>query len=201
MTPADLLERLDEDGFLILPGYLEQGRFGSTGLLHTLQATFYPALAEIANHWRARFDLPGRYPEQLLQFQAQCRDAGQHSDPSCFTRLNPQDYLPLRHRGADALAFPLQMVALLSAPGEDFSGGELVLTEQRPRMQSRPVVVPLRRGDIAILPSQRRPVAGGNGYYPATTRQAVSRVRSGQRLGLELYFHLSGASPGAPQPA
>jgi len=201
MTPADLLERLDKDGFLILPGYLENGRFGSSGLLHTLQATFYPVLAEVANQWRARFDLPGRYPDQFLEFQAQCRAAGQHSDPSRFTRLDQHDYLPLQHRGADTLAFPLQLSALLSAPGEDFSGGELLLTEQRPRMQSRPVVVPLCRGDIAVFPSQRRPVAGGNGYYPVTTRQAVSRVRGGQRLGLELYFHLNSTSPDAPRPA
>lgn len=201
MTPPDLLERLDEDGFLILPGYLENGQFGSSGLLHTLQATFYPLLAEVANQWRARFDQPGRYPEQFQQFQAQCRAAGQRHDPSHFTRLGEQDYLPLRHRGADMQAFPLQLSALLSSPGEDFSGGELLLTEQRPRMQSRPMVVPLRRGDIALFPCQRRPVAGGNGYYPVTTRQAVSRVRGGQRLGLEVYFHLSAASPSDPRQA
>jgi len=189
MTPADLRERLEEDGFVVLPGDLHGAHFGSSGVLQTLQATFYPALADIANQWRARFGLPGRYPAQLTQFQAQCQDAGQSHDPSRFTRLGEQDYLPLRHRGADALVFPLQMVALLSTPGEDFSGGELLLSEQRPRLQSRPVVVPLRRGDIALFPSHRRPVAGRNGDYPVTTRHAVSPVRSGQRLGLELYFH------------
>ncbi|MFJ4375245.1 2OG-Fe(II) oxygenase [Pseudomonas japonica] len=194
MMPADLLERLDEDGFILLPGYLRDAHFGSWGLLRTLQATFYPALAEVANHWRARLDQPGRYPRQFSEFQAQCRAAGQAFDPSRFTRLGEQDYLALRHRGADTLAFPLQMAALFCAPGEDFSGGELLLSEQRPRMQSRPVVVPLRRGDIAVFPSHRRPVAGGNGYYPITTRHAVSRVRGGQRLGLDLYFHLVGTA-------
>ena len=87
-------------------------------------------------------------------------------------------------------AFPLHLCALFSRPGDDFSGGELLLTEQRPRMQSRPRVVPLRQGDIAIIPSAQRPVSGARGYYRVATRHGISRVQHGERRGLELFFDL-----------
>lgn len=184
MMPAELAERLERDGYVLFPGYLEARQFGSCGLLQTLKATFYPPLASIANHWSDSH----RYPERLADFHAQCRAAGQQQDLSRFTRLRATEHLPLRQC---VTAFPLQLCGLLSRPGEDFSGGELLLTEQRPRQQSRPIVVPLRLGDIAIIPGGRRPVSGRQGHYPVSTRHAISRVRSGERLGLEVFFQLS----------
>lgn len=181
MMLAEMLEHLERDGYLLLPGYLHASQFGSCGLLQTLKTTFYPALAQIANHWCGE----DRYPSQFADFHARCREAGRHDDPSRFTRLGAQQYLPLR-QSLDA--FPLHLCALFSRPGEDFSGGELLLTEQRPRLQSRPIVVPLGLGDIAIIPSGRRPVAGSKRHYQVGTRTAVSRVHGGERRGLELFF-------------
>lgn len=177
MTLADMLEGLERDGYLLIPDYLDPDQFGSSGLLHTLKATFYPPLARVANHWCGQ----DRYPPRLEDWHAGCREAGRHHDPSGFTRL--RGHLPLQQSPG---AFPLHLCALLSTPGRDFSGGELLLTEQRPRLQSRPIVVPLRQGDIAIIPGGRRPVQ----HYQVTTRHAISQVRSGERLGLALYFDL-----------
>lgn len=179
MTLADMLAGLERDGYLLLPGYLDADRFGSCGLLNTLKTTFYPPLARIANHWSEQ----EAYPPQLAALQARCREAGRALDPSRYTHLREQEHQPLRQ---SPTAFPLLLCALLCTPGKDFSGGDLLLTEHRPRLQSRPIVVPLRRGDIAIIPAGRRPVR----HSRVTTRHAISRVRSGERLGLELFFDL-----------
>ena len=105
-----------------------------------------------------------------------------------LSRLREQDHHAL-HRGAeDADAFPLQLVALLSEPGIDFTGGEFVMVEQRPRMQSRPIVLPLKRGDVAIIPTGPRPFKGSAGHYRVTMKHAISRVRSGERFGLECLY-------------
>ena len=105
--------------------------------------------------------------------------------PPCLNRLRQDGFLPLRHAADDA-AFPFGLIALLSETGQDFTGGEFVMTEQRPRQQSRPMVLPLQRGDAAVIAVAHRPVHGANGDYRATLRHAVSRVRSGERVGLSL---------------
>lgn len=111
--------------------------------------------------------------------------------PASLSRLGRDDCQPLRH-APDEAGFPFYLVALLSAPGRDFSGGEFVMTEQRPRQQSRPMVLPLARGDAALIAALHRPVRGANGDYRATLRHAISRVRGGVRVGLSL--PLSGPS-------
>ncbi|MNX98528.1 hypothetical protein D3C86_1309420 [compost metagenome] len=117
------------------------------------------------------------------------RNAGQTRPLSAIQRLGQDDYQPLtQHADGDAV-FPLQLVALLSDPDTAFTGGEFVMTEQRPRMQSRPMVLPLRCGDAAVIAVSHRPVRGVNNVYRVTARQAISRVRAGQRVGLELLLH------------
>ena len=108
---------------------------------------------------------------------------------SHLSRLGVEDYLPLHQRNAGGQVFPMQVVALLSEPGKDFDGGEFVMTEQRPRMQSRPMVLPLGLGDAAIIGTAERPFKGTRGHYRVNLKHAVSRVRSGERVGLELTFH------------
>lgn len=153
------------------------------------QATLYEALVPIANRWAETRDLMQRYPACLAEYQAQHRNAGHEPGRPSLLRLRENDYLAL-HVGAQTEEdFPLQLVGLLSRPGQDFTGGEFVMTEQRPRIQSRPMVLPWHQGDIAIIASGQRPFRGTRGYYSVTLRHAVSRVRSGERVGLDLRFH------------
>ncbi|MGO3741399.1 2OG-Fe(II) oxygenase [Kerstersia sp.] len=157
--------------------------------LRSWRAHCYAHLAGIANRWNAALGVARRYPPAWEAFQLEVRRAGPQRQPSYASLLAQDDYMALRHGDLDSQAFPIQMFVLLSEPGRDFSGGEFVMTEQRPRMQSRPMVVPLGLGDIAFITAAQRPVAGKQGNYRATLRQAVSRVRAGERIGLELYFH------------
>jgi hypothetical protein len=130
-----------------------------------------------------------RYPDTHEAFLARCHEAGQMRPTPLLLQYGAGDYNCLHQDLYGDLAFPLQVAFLLSAPGEDFEGGEFVLTEQRPRMQSRVQVVPLRRGDGVVFAVSARPVKGTRGIYRVTMRHGVSRVRSGQRHTLGIIFH------------
>lgn len=154
-----------------------------------LRARLYRHLVPVANRWNEILDDTYRFPAGLDAFLAHNRQAGQSHPQSYGSRLATDDFLALHQRSDGARVFPLQLVALLSEPGADFRGGEFVMTEQRPRMQSRPIVVPLRRGDVAIIGTAQRPFRGTHGHYRVNLRHAISRVREGQRIGVELAFH------------
>lgn len=150
---------------------------------------FYRALAPVANRWNEALGAAYRYPAELDAFAEQQRAAGQTRAQSYASRLRAGDFLALHQRSEGEPVFPLQVVALLSEPGNDFAGGEFVMTEQRPRMQSRPMVVPLGLGDAAIIGTAQRPFEGANGVYRVNLKHAISRVREGERVGIELAFH------------
>ncbi|HET7673943.1 MAG TPA: 2OG-Fe(II) oxygenase [Gammaproteobacteria bacterium] len=154
-----------------------------------LRTAFYQRLAPIANRWNEMLDSNERYLAEFKDFQRQCRDAGQSRPLSAISRLREADYQTLHHNADGDCIFPLQLILLLSEPEHDFTGGEFVMTEQRPRMQSRPIVLPLRQGDAAIIPVAHRPCKGSNGHYRVRLKHAISRVRSGERIDVELLFH------------
>ncbi|MFC4765442.1 2OG-Fe(II) oxygenase [Dyella koreensis] len=149
----------------------------------------YRHLAPVANRWNETLGIGYRYPDALDAFLALNHQMGQRRQRSNLSRLREHDYQALHQQTEGEHIFPLQLVVLLSTPGEDFSGGEFVMTEQRPRMQSRPMVLPLKLGDAAIITTAQRPCKGSKGYYRVSLKHAISRVRSGERLGLELWFH------------
>jgi hypothetical protein len=154
-----------------------------------LRAAFYPPLAEIANAWRRILGQPGVFPPALPAFLEQCHAAGQTRPTPLMLRYGPDDFNCLHQDLYGDLVFPLQVVILLSDPGHDFTGGEFLLVEQRPRAQSRGEIVPLGLGDAAIFPVHHRPARGTKGPYRLTMRHGVSRVRSGDRQTLGLIFH------------
>ena len=158
-------------------------------LVAALRASLYARLAPFANGWNERMKSEVRYPDKHEDFVARCHAGGQLRPTPLLLRYGPDDYNCLHQDLYGEHVFPLQAVALLSAPGADFSGGELVLTEQRPRMQSRAEVVPLRQGDATIFAVNQRPVEGSRGAYRVNTRHGVSRVISGQRHTLGVIFH------------
>lgn len=174
-----------------VPGSGTQYGFGDDlpAPLAAWRDALYPALAVIANRWQQRLGLADRFPPTFAAFHQRNRQAGQHRPQSHLSRLGTDDYLALHQRVDGTQVFPLQVVGLLSAPGQDFQGGEFVMTEQRPRMQSRPMVLPLRLGDLAIIGTAERPFRGASGDYRVNLRHAISRVRAGERIGLELSFH------------
>ncbi|KLD64796.1 2OG-Fe(II) oxygenase [Dyella japonica] len=154
-----------------------------------LRVALYPQLAPLANQWNARMGIDVQYPATHEAFLARCHDAGQTRPTPLLLKYGPGDYNCLHQDLYGEHVFPLQVAILLSEPGRDFAGGEFVLTEQRPRMQSRVEVVPLRQGDAVIFAVNQRPVAGTRGSYRVTMRHGVSRVRSGQRHTLGVIFH------------
>ena len=154
-----------------------------------LRTALYPALADMANRWNESTGSDLRYPATLDRFLACCHDAGQCRPTPLLLRYGPGDYNCLHQDLYGEQVFPLQATVLLSVPGRDFSGGEFVLTEQRPRMQSRVEVVPLAQGDAVIFPVRHRPVQGAGGRYRVTMRHGVSRLRSGHRHTLGIIFH------------
>ena len=154
-----------------------------------LRSALYPPLGAIANEWNARMGLDTRYPPRHADFLARCHKAGQQRPTPLLLQYGPGDYNCLHQDLYGDLAFPLQATILLSEPGRDFTGGEFVITEQRPRMQSRAEVVPLRQGDAVIFAVHHRPVRGTRGDYRVNLRHGVSRIRSGQRHTVGIIFH------------
>jgi uncharacterized protein len=154
-----------------------------------LRAALYPPLAEIANRWNEAMGQTGRYPGGHAAYLKRCHDAGQTKPTPLLLQYGPGDYNCLHQDLYGEHVFLLQVAFLLSRPGDDFTGGEFVLTEQRPRMQSRAEVVPLRQGEGVIFPVHHRPVQGTRGTYRVTMRHGVSRLRSGRRHTAGIIFH------------
>lgn len=162
---------------------------GMPAPLEPWRAALYRRLVAVANRWNETLGVADRYPAELEEFLRHNRQAGQMRAQSHLSRLGAEDHVALYQCNDGAQVFPLQVVALLSEPGTDFQGGEFVMTERRPRMQSRPMVLPLGLGDAAIIATAQRPFEGARGYYRVGTKHAISRVREGERIGLELSFH------------
>jgi hypothetical protein len=154
-----------------------------------IRQALYPHLAPIANRWNAAMGIDLRYPPTHADFIAQCHAAGQSRPTPLILRYGRGDYNCLHQDLYGALAFPLQLAILLSSPGQDFTGGEFVLTEQRPRQQSRPMVVPLQKGDAVLFAVHHRPVQGTRGTYRVNLRHGVSRLAGGRRHTLGIIFH------------
>jgi len=154
-----------------------------------LRAALYPPLAAIANRWNAAMGIAVRYPDAHATFLRRCHDAGQSRPTPLLLRYGAGDYNCLHQDIYGERVFPLQVAFLLSRPGDDFTGGEFVLTEQRPRMQSRAEVVPLMQGQGVIFPVHHRPVQGTRGVYRVNMRHGVSRLRGGSRHTLGIIFH------------
>ncbi len=155
----------------------------------SLRGAAYPLLAPLANRWNAAMGIDVRYPATHAEFLARCHAAGQSRPTPLLLQYAAGDYNCLHQDLYGEQVFPLQLAILLSEPGRDFSGGEFVLTEQRPRMQSRPQVVPLRQGDAVVFAVNQRPVSGTRGIFRVTLRHGVSRVHAGQRHTLGVIFH------------
>jgi hypothetical protein len=154
-----------------------------------LRTALYPSLSAIANRWNAALGVATRYPSAHADYLAQCHAAGQTKPTPLLLQYGAGDYNCLHQDVYGEHVFPLQVAFLLSRPGEDFTGGEFLLTEQRPRMQSRAEVVPLRQGEGVIFPVHHRPVQGTRGVYRVMMRHGVSRLRSGHRHTLGVIFH------------
>jgi uncharacterized protein len=155
----------------------------------SLRDALYPPLARIANRWNAALGIDVHYPDTHAAFLERCHGAGQTRPTPLLLHYGAGDYNCLHQDLYGEHVFPLQATFLLSVPGQDFTGGEFVLTEQRPRMQSRAEVVPLGQGDGVIFPVHQRPVQGTRGMYRVNLRHGVSRVHSGQRQTLGIIFH------------
>jgi uncharacterized protein len=158
-------------------------------LIGALRTSLYPHLAAIANEWNAAMNIDVRYPHEHQSFLDRCHEAGQLKPTPLLLRYGPDDYNCLHQDLYGEHVFPLQVAFLLSQPDVDFTGGEFVLTEQRPRMQSRVEVVPLGQGHGVIFPVRNRPVQGTRGNYRVNMRHGVSRLRSGRRHTLGIIFH------------
>jgi len=158
-------------------------------LVGALRSAVYPRLVSLANRWHEAMGLPARFPPQHAAFVQRCHAAGQARPTPLLLRYRAGDYNCLHQDVYGDELFPLQLVLLLSQPGRDFDGGELVLTEQRPRMQTRPMVVPLQQGDAALIAVRQRPVQGSRGPYRVNLRHGVSRVHRGERFTAGIIFH------------
>ncbi len=158
-------------------------------LLGELRTTVYPLLVPIASRWNERMGIDVRYPAEHAEFIARCHAAGQQRPTPLLLQYGVGDYNCLHQDLYGEHVFPLQLAILLSDPGRDFTGGEFVMMEQRPRMQSRPMVVALRQGDGVIFAVHKRPVQGARGSYRVNLRHGVSRIISGQRQTVGIIFH------------
>lgn len=158
-------------------------------LVEDLRTSLYKQLAPIANRWHERMGIKVRFPAEHKAFLERCHAASQTRPTPLLLRYGPGDYNCLHQDLYGEHVFPLQVAALLSEPGEEFEGGEFVLTEQRPRMQSRAMVVPLRKGDALVFAVNSRPVQGTRGSYRVNLRHGVSALRSGHRHTLGIIFH------------
>jgi hypothetical protein len=158
-------------------------------LIAELRPALYAPLAGVANRWNEAMGIDIRYPDQHGAFLKRCHAAGQTRPTPLLLQYGAGDYNCLHQDLYGEHVFLLQVAILLSEPGRDFSGGEFVLTEQRPRMQSRPEVVPLRQGDAVVFAVHHRPVQGTRGFYRVNLRHGVSRIRSGHRHTAGVIFH------------
>lgn len=158
-------------------------------IISNLRTALYPHLAEVANRWNQLMAIDMRYPPQHLEYIRRCHQAGQLRPTPLLLQYGPGDFNCLHQDLYGEHVFPIQLTVLLSDPERDFRGGEFVLVEQRPRMQSRAEVVPLRKGDAVAFAVHHRPVRGKRGNYRVTLRHGVSRVRSGRRYTLGIIFH------------
>ena len=164
-------------------------RYPLPPLVAEVREALDPALAPRANRGHERLELEPRFPARLDAYLARCHAAGQQRPTPLILKYEAGDYNCLHQDLYGELVFPLQATVLLSAPGADFAGGEFLLVEQRPRMQSKGEVVPLNQGDAVIFAVNHRPVAGARGFYRVTMRHGVSRLHSGHRLTLGIIFH------------
>ncbi|HZC79159.1 MAG TPA: 2OG-Fe(II) oxygenase, partial [Ktedonobacterales bacterium] len=158
-------------------------------IVAALRAALYQPLADIANRWNEAMGIAMRYPAKHAAYLARCHGAGQSKPTPLLLQYGAGDYNCLHQDVYGEHVFPLQAAFLLSRPNDDFAGGEFVLTEQRPRMQSRAEVVSLQRGEAVIFPVRHRPVQGARGVYRVNMRHGVSRLRSGSRHTLGVIFH------------
>jgi hypothetical protein len=202
LTPeecAALAELYDSDGIFRSRVVMARHGFGRgeyqyftyplPPLIAELRTGLYQPLAEIANRWNAAMGIEVCYPREHKDFLDRCHEAGQLKPTPLLLRYGPGDYNCLHQDLYGEHVFPIQVAFLLGMPGTDFTGGEFVLTEQRPRMQSRVEVVPLRQGEGVIFPVRHRPVPGTRGTYRVNLRHGVSRLRSGRRHTVGIIFH------------
>jgi hypothetical protein len=164
-------------------------RYPLPDLVAELRTSIYPHLAPIANRWNEAMGVEVRYPAQHAAYIDRCRRDGQDKPTPLLLKYGAGDYNCLHQDLYGAHVFPLQVAILLSEPNRDFTGGEFVLTEQRPRMQSRPIVVSLLKGDAVVFAVSHRPVQGKKGWYRVNLRHGVSRLHSGARHTLGIIFH------------
>jgi hypothetical protein len=158
-------------------------------LVQGLRAALYPRLVPLANRWHERMGISVRFPDGHDEFIARCAASGQSKPTPLLLQYGPGDYNCLHQDLYGEHVFPLQIAVLLSEPATDFKGGEFVLTEQRPRMQTRAAVVPLRKGDAVVFAVNSRPMRGTRGDYRVKLRHGVSKITEGQRLTLGIIFH------------
>jgi len=175
-------------------GEYQYFRYPLPSMISALRQSLYGPLADIANRWHELMDMDARFPPDHADFLARCHAAGQQRPTPLMLQYGAGDYNCLHQDLYGEHVFPLQAAILLSQPGKDFEGGEFVLTEQRPRMQSRVEVVPLKRGDMVIFPVNHRPAQGARGVYRVAMRHGVSRIRAASsaptaRHALGLIFH------------
>ena len=164
-------------------------RYPLPDVVEGLREAIYPRVAPIANRWHERLHEAGRFPAALGAYLNECHEAGQERSTPLILKYEAGDYNCLHQDLYGDLVFPLQLTVLLSAPEDDFTGGEFLLVEQRPRAQSKGEVVPLRQAEAVIFPVHHRPVEGTRGPYRVTMRHGVSRIRSGRRFTLGIIFH------------
>jgi uncharacterized protein len=164
-------------------------RYPLPDVIAELRQTLYPRLAGIANAWEESLGRKSDYPEEHKAYLERCHKAGQLRPTPLLLKYGEGDYNCLHQDLYGELYFPMQVAFLLSEPGRDFTGGEFVLVEHRPRMQSRPEVVPLAQGEGVIFAVNQRPMRGTKGFYRVAMRHGVSRLRSGQRFTLGIIFH------------
>ncbi len=158
-------------------------------LIQSLRESLYPSLAEVANRWNQALCIPTAFPAEHAGFQQLCHNAGQTRPTPLLLRYGQGDYNCLHQDLYGSLVFPLQVAFLLSEPSRDFTGGEFILTEQRPRMQSRATMVDLHQGEAVIFAVNHRPQRGTRGIYKVAMRHGVSIIRSGHRFTLGVIFH------------
>jgi hypothetical protein len=158
-------------------------------MIAALRALLYARLVSLANRWNETMRIDVQYPQTLAEFLERCHAADQTRPTPLLLRYGVGDYNCLHQDLYGEHVFPIQVAILLSKPETDFTGGEFVLTEQRPRMQSRPEIVPLRQGDAVAFAVHHRPLSGKRGVYRVKLRHGVSRLRSGQRHTLGIIFH------------